>query len=62
MKRVLLIVDSYKWCFGHMAAGIKRYAPEDYSVTVVDSSEFYRTKQRDDWHADFDAACQFFVD
>jgi len=59
MHRVLLVVDSHRWCFGHIAHGIRKYAPEEYTVTVIDSAEFYNLKQRDDWHKDFDACCQF---
>lgn len=60
MRRVLLVVDSHKWCFGHMARGIQKYAPKDYAVSVLDGTEFCVAQKIDpDWHQRFDAICQF---
>lgn len=50
--RILLVVDSHDWCFGHMAHGIQKYA--DCEVVVVDSTEINLRDYRG-----FDATCYF---
>lgn len=40
MSLLLLVVDTHKWSFGHLAQALKQHAPEGVSVHVMDQSEF----------------------
>lgn len=58
--KVLLVVDSHRWAFGHCAHGIAKHAPPEYDVTVLDNTEFgNRYERRHDAGLEWDAICQF---
>lgn len=60
MKRLLLVVDSHRWAWGHMARGIQKYAPAEYQVSVIDQNEFGVLTGELAWMLEaFDAVMQF---
>lgn len=58
--RVLLVPDSKQWAFGHCAAGIAKFAPSGYPVTVLDQCEFSDiSRNATRLASQFDVVCQF---
>lgn len=59
-KKLLLVIDVYGWAWHYMAKGIGTYAPDDYEIQIVTSTEFGKyTKVTPGALMNFDGICQF---
>jgi glycosyltransferase involved in cell wall biosynthesis len=60
LKSILLVVDSNAWAWGHMAAGIAKFATDDYRVTVLDQSTLAVMLRKDPEYVEpFAGMCHF---